>query len=256
MKWIAYTLALLTFSCGKPNTPKTQQKNEPVTQLPKEYGWLQPLQNFQGELLEIYGFIWFDIIQGQLNQGTYHVYERPNCYQCPQVKVNIPQDLVLIDMLDTTFQPDTVHAQWRLVKITGSVNNEALVAQKIERSVYSYPDYENSGYKMITDSLVASGMDDHTHVYADGVIQFKGQSFMEGYSLFSLRSTRTKAWISVYIKQGNQANQCDQNNLVKDMNGHPVRSIKVRVYGSWKNFKNPAEMKEAGMIFVENIQPL
>lgn len=171
--------------------------------------------------------------------------------------MQVLSDLVIIDIIDTTHVPDS-GAQWRLIKLTGVVENEMVNLEKLERSVHSYPDYENSGYQMITDSLLEAKIYNDTHVYVDGVIQFKDKSFNAGYSLFSIVAINIKKYLSIYVKNGNGPNQVDDkmNNIVKDMNGDGLRSVKVRLYGSWKNFQKPEEMKEEGMIFVEVIKRL
>jgi hypothetical protein len=265
MKQIGYLFIGLSLACGQSATPTTaSQKTAPVANVPKEYTWTRPLEADEGNLMDLYGFIWFDTIAGELKKGTYTVFERPNCYTCKQVKIELPQNLVLVDLIDTNYVPDPVHAQWRLVKVTGQVNNRQLNTQKIERAVYSYPDYENSGYEKLTNEWIDLGVADMKYVYLDGVISPNGISFMDGYALFSIHSTGLKKPISIYIKKGNLHNQAQEVQaiqgpfikMVLDSKGNMVGKQKVRLYGVWKNFIHTEDAPAAGMIFVESIQIL
>jgi hypothetical protein len=259
MKWTVVVATLFALiSCGKTKQEKKKHDTDFVSNVPTQYEWHGAIDRLEGKKIDLYGFIWLDTIEGVMRKGVYPIYERPNCYKCEELKIRLSEDLIIIDLIDTNFIPDSVRPQWRLVKITGMVSRDTVLTEKVERSVYSYPDYENSGYKMITDSLLETKLWDDTHVYIDGVFMSKGHSFMEGYSPFSIIATGIKKYVSVYIKKGNGPNQVDDktNDLVKDMNGYGLRSVKVRMYGSWKNFNDPEKMKEEGMIFVEAIKRL
>lgn len=257
MRYACLFFTMLVFACGKSDKKETKKDQPTINAVPKTYEWSRPISDLSGKRVDLYGFVWLDTILPVIKQGSYTVYERPNCYQCRTVPIKVSQDLVIIDIIDTTRVPDSA-AQWRLVKLTGIVENDQVNLEKLERSVHSYPDYESSGYQMITDSLLEAKIYNDTHVYLDGVILFKGKSFNEGYTLFSIISVNIKKYISIYIKNGNGPNQVDDkmNNIVKDMDGYGLRSVKIRLYGSWKNFQKPEEMKEEGMIFVEAIKRL
>jgi hypothetical protein len=174
------------------------------------------------------------------------------------------EDLVLIDLIDTSYIADSVSPQWRLIKVTGMVNHNNIQPDKIERSVYSYPDYENSGYQKITDEWLLANPSNGDFVYVDGIIQPDDISFIDGYAHFSISGTELKRSLSIYVKKGQHNDQAEERKTnngpiilkVDDQRGNSVVNKKVRLYGVWKNFIQPEEAKASGMVLVESIKLL
>jgi len=265
MKWCIVIGLFILVSCGQSKSKKRGKENEEFrSNFSQPFEWNRRFDYYKGKQIDVQGFLWRDTIEGSIKKGVYTFYEYPNCYECEELKMELMQDLIYIDLIDSNLIPDSIHAQWRFVKVTGTATEDRIVAGKIERSVYSYPDYESSKYKKLTDTLIESGPGpgEMNFVYLDGIIKPNGISFMDGYAVFSITSTGLEKNISIYIKKGTLHNQVEEilgaNGpmivKVQDQKGNSVAKKKIRLSGIWRNFINQEEAKAAGMVFVESIK--
>jgi hypothetical protein len=264
MKWI--WVFLIFTACSKSTSKKEIEKNKliPEDNHVYEYNWYKPISEYNQKRIELHGFVWFDSISPFLHNGTYEVYERPNCYDCNPINIITETDLSIVQVSDSTYVPDSISPQWRLVKIIGKVESyDFIKPERFEQAEYSYPDYENSGYSQVTNQLIDEKPYDDQKVYIDGYVKVPRVTVGDDYLLLEVSGSGIKREITIYIKTGSKANEVEKlprsytiNDFkFRDQYGKLVKGKKVRLYGIWKNYMDN-EIDDAGIIYVEVIKIL
>jgi hypothetical protein len=239
MKWLVMIMGLLLVACGKTETKKS-------TILPKEeekvidFQFNKGLGDYMGKSIGITGFIWTDSVGSFLKKGGYVIFERPNCFECGQVMTEAKTDISLVKIEDTTYVNPYKGWNWRLVKISGIVNNkEQLSIDRCELSEYSYPDYENSGFVPVTNDYLKYHAKDKDLVYLDACIGNEAQGYSEDIFLLKLSKSKVNANGWVILHNGDATNMSHQvegrktiiQTETKDMYGKAIHNKKVRIYG-------------------------
>ena len=255
-------MAIVTIACGgKEKTHFNNKKNINYTkdETVYEYKWFQSLSDYEGKKIAVYGFIWMDTLTAFLPNGPYTVYERPNCYKCGEVKVMANTDISMVVMDDTTIINISTSGQWRLVKIVGTVEGyNTTNIERIELSEYSYPDYEDSGFKPLTQDLFDGHKDGKEAVYLDGKFKIGQHVLSDDYLAVDIVNTRLKSKIRALVKSGNQPNNIEKGKylngqlIIRDGDGKFIDGEKIRVYGQLVNFDNNNNAEK--LIYVEVIK--
>jgi hypothetical protein len=230
---------LLLVACGKTQAkkeiPVSQNENKTV-----EFQFTNGLRDYKGKTLGITGFIWTDPIGSFLKKGGYIVFERPNCFECGQVMTEAKTDISIVQIEDTGYVNPFKGWNWRLVKISGVVDNERqLTIDRTEVSEYSYPDYENSGFVPVSGDYLKYHAKDKDLVYIDAAIDPKMEGYAEDISVFKLTDTGIEATGWAILHNGNAANlaykpadeKTNPNAEIRDMDGNLIGNKKVRLYG-------------------------
>jgi hypothetical protein len=246
-KWILMAIICIPIACGA----DSEKKNHPIITEEKDnriydYEWHEPILQYEGKKIAMYGFMWFDTILNKFPVTEQIIFEKPNCASCNRFTVTNNQELLISEIDDTTVERSS-SGQWRLVKAIGTVDtHKKIYLEQLERAEYSYPDYENSGYRKLTREWFQEPLPGNTFVYVDGYVQLsKGTRVLSGdYIYLQISSTELKEKIGIFIKGGTLPNQMDKDAYrshilkVKDENGEWVNAKKVRVYGLYQRFDN------------------
>ncbi len=259
-------IAFLT-ACGNNSSSKKQKKNTIIQKdlTIYEYNWSKEMSYYYKKKIAVYGFIWMDTITDELPKGSYTIYERPNCYQCGEVKVYTEIPLKISEIEDTTIENNSRKGQWRLAKVTASVNNqEVAIIDRFDLAEYSYPDYMNSGYQKIDNEYISASPTDGDRVYVEGYIKTDPLGFRGEYQYLQIDGSGVKKDIVLYIKSGTKPNQAEvlvnnfdqANRNIRDKNGESTEGKKLRLFGIWANYMNPENVDAAGMIYVEMMEAI